>query len=146
MGAFSAAAPGSQPSRRILMEPICDRIFFAGEAAHETLFGTVGGAWESGERAPRAKTRARCASRRRARRPAAASTKRGATAACRRGAAEQLTELICRSPKALIAWSSGKDSAFALHEVRRSGDYEIVGALTTVTQEFERVSMHGVRE
>ncbi len=48
--------------------------------------------------------------------------------------------------KALIAWSSGKDSAFALHEVRRSGDYEIVGALTTVTQEFEHVSMHGVRE
>jgi len=38
-------------------------------------------------------------------------------------------------PKALIAWSSGKDSAFALHEVRRSGDYEIVGALTTVTQD-----------
>jgi uncharacterized protein (TIGR00290 family) len=49
-------------------------------------------------------------------------------------------------PRALIAWSSGKDSAFALHEIRRSGDYEIVGALTTVTQEFERVSMHGVRE
>ena len=49
-------------------------------------------------------------------------------------------------PKALIAWSSGKDSAFALHEVRRSGDYEIVGALTTVTDDFARVSMHGVRE
>jgi hypothetical protein len=29
----------------------CDRLFFAGEAAHETLWGTVGGAWESGERA-----------------------------------------------------------------------------------------------
>jgi monoamine oxidase len=50
-GAFSAAAPGSQTSRRILMEPIFDRVFYAGEAAHETLFGTVGGAWESGERA-----------------------------------------------------------------------------------------------
>jgi uncharacterized protein (TIGR00290 family) len=49
-------------------------------------------------------------------------------------------------PKALIAWSSGKDSAFALHEVRRSGDYDIVGALTTVTENFGRVSMHGVRE
>jgi uncharacterized protein (TIGR00290 family) len=49
-------------------------------------------------------------------------------------------------PKALIAWSSGKDSAWALHEVRRSGDYDIVGALTTITETFGRVSMHGVRE
>lgn len=49
-------------------------------------------------------------------------------------------------PKALIAWSSGKDCAWALHEARRAGDYDIVGALTTVTDTFERVSMHGVRE
>ena len=49
-------------------------------------------------------------------------------------------------PKALIAWSSGKDSAWALHEARRAGDYDIVGALTTVTDTFSRVSMHGVRE
>jgi uncharacterized protein (TIGR00290 family) len=48
--------------------------------------------------------------------------------------------------KALIAWSSGKDSAWALHEVRRQGEYEITGALTTVTENFGRVSMHGVRE
>src|SRR3954470_14873839 len=48
-------------------------------------------------------------------------------------------------PKALIAWSSGKDSAWALHEVRRSGDYDVVGALTTVSETFSRVSMHGVR-
>jgi hypothetical protein len=33
------------------MQPIRDRVFFAGEAVHETLWGTVGGAWESGERA-----------------------------------------------------------------------------------------------
>ncbi len=51
LGAFSSAAPGSQPSRRILMEPLNNRVWFAGEAAHETLWGTVGGAWESGERA-----------------------------------------------------------------------------------------------
>ena len=51
MGAFSAAAPGGQPSRKVLMESLNDRIWFAGEAAHETLWGTVGGAWESGERA-----------------------------------------------------------------------------------------------
>jgi len=49
-------------------------------------------------------------------------------------------------PKALIAWSSGKDSAWALHEVRRSGEFEIVGALTTVTGTFNRVSIHGLRE
>ena len=48
--------------------------------------------------------------------------------------------------KALIAWSSGKDSAWALHEARRSGDYDVVGGLTTVTDTFARVSMHGVRE
>lgn len=51
-----------------------------------------------------------------------------------------------KRPKALIAWSSGKDSAWALHEARRGGDYDIVGALTTVTDSFSRVSMHGVRE
>ena len=50
-GSFSAASVGGQPSRRILMEPFFDRVFYAGEAAHETLWGTVGGAWESGERA-----------------------------------------------------------------------------------------------
>ena len=49
-------------------------------------------------------------------------------------------------PKALIAWSSGKDSAWALHEARRAGEFDIVGALTTVTDSFARVSMHGVRE
>jgi uncharacterized protein (TIGR00290 family) len=48
-------------------------------------------------------------------------------------------------PKALIAWSSGKDSAWALHKVRQAGDVEIVGALTTITENFNRVSMHGVR-
>jgi monoamine oxidase len=50
LGAMSAAAPGTQPSRKILTEPIgC--VFLAGEATHETLSGTVDGAWESGERA-----------------------------------------------------------------------------------------------
>ncbi len=49
-------------------------------------------------------------------------------------------------PKALVAWSTGKDSAWALHEVRRAGEVEVVGLLTTVTSEFERVSMHAVRE
>jgi monoamine oxidase len=51
LGAFSAAAPGGQGGRKVLMEPVRERLFFAGEAVHETLWGTVGGAWESGERA-----------------------------------------------------------------------------------------------
>jgi monoamine oxidase len=51
LGAASAAAPGGQSSRKVMMEPVRDRIFFAGEAVHETLWGTLGGAWESGERA-----------------------------------------------------------------------------------------------
>jgi monoamine oxidase len=51
LGAASAAVPGAQLARRIMMEPVNDTIWFAGEAAHETLWGTVGGAWESGERA-----------------------------------------------------------------------------------------------
>ena len=51
LGAFSAATPGGQGARRILMEPVQNALWFAGEAAHETLWGTVGGAWESGERA-----------------------------------------------------------------------------------------------
>ena len=50
-GAFSAAAPGGQGARRTLTEPLQNAVWFAGEAAHETLWGTVGGAWESGERA-----------------------------------------------------------------------------------------------
>ena len=49
-------------------------------------------------------------------------------------------------PKALIAWSSGKDSAWALLEARRAGQFDIVGGLTTVNEAFGRVSMHGVGE
>lgn len=49
-------------------------------------------------------------------------------------------------PKALVSWSSGKDSAFALHEARAADALEVVGLLTTVTTAFHRVAMHGVRE
>jgi monoamine oxidase len=56
LGAMSAAAPGGQSSRKILTEPI-GSIFLAGEATHETLWGTVDGAWESGERAAEAALR-----------------------------------------------------------------------------------------
>ncbi|TCU70428.1 monoamine oxidase [Bradyrhizobium sp. R2.2-H] len=50
LGAMSASAPGGQLSRKTLGEPI-GNMFLAGEATHETLWGTVDGAWESGERA-----------------------------------------------------------------------------------------------
>ena len=136
LGAFSAAAVGGQPSRRILMEPLRERVFFAGEAVHETLWGTVGGAWESGERAADGGV---ADVRHRQPKPRAAAQRR------RRQAAAAAAAMMQR-PKALIAWSSGKDSAWALHEVRRAGDYDIVAALTTVTDTFARVSMHGVRE
>jgi uncharacterized protein (TIGR00290 family) len=48
--------------------------------------------------------------------------------------------------KAWLAWSSGKDSAWALHTVRQSGDFEVVGLLTTVNRTHQRVAMHAVRE
>ena len=47
--------------------------------------------------------------------------------------------------KAFVSWSSGKDSAFALAEARRSGTAEIVGVLTTMNEAYDRVAMHGVR-
>jgi len=49
-------------------------------------------------------------------------------------------------PRAWMSWSSGKDSAYALHMARLAGDLEITALLTTVTDAFGRVSMHGVRE
>jgi monoamine oxidase len=53
-GAFSVAAPGGQSARAVLAEPLRERLFIAGEATDETLWGTVGGAWASGERAAEA--------------------------------------------------------------------------------------------
>ena len=137
LGAFSAAAAGGQPSRRILMEPLRERICSSPARPCTRRCGARSAA--PGNPAS-ARPRRRCAwssasapkpqaERRRPRRNAAASRSDDA-----------------QKPKALIAWSSGKDSAWALHEVRRAGDYDIVGALTTVTETFARVSMHGVRE
>jgi uncharacterized protein (TIGR00290 family) len=48
-------------------------------------------------------------------------------------------------PKALMSWSSGKDSAFALHELLRANEVEVVGLLTVVNSTYERVAMHAVR-
>lgn len=48
-------------------------------------------------------------------------------------------------PRAWLCWSSGKDSAWALHVARQEGEVDVVGLLTTVTEPYDRVSMHGVR-
>ena len=47
--------------------------------------------------------------------------------------------------KAIFNWSSGKDSAFALYKVLQNSEFEITCLLTSVSQEFQRISMHGVR-
>jgi uncharacterized protein (TIGR00290 family) len=45
----------------------------------------------------------------------------------------------------LLSWSGGKDSALALREIIESRRYSVKALLTTVTEEFDRISMHGVR-
>lgn len=47
--------------------------------------------------------------------------------------------------KAILSWSGGKDSALALYEIRQGREVEIVGLLTTVTEGYDRSSMHGIR-
>jgi uncharacterized protein (TIGR00290 family) len=47
--------------------------------------------------------------------------------------------------KVLLAWSSGKDSAWTLHALSRRADVEVAGLLTTVNAAYDRVAMHGVR-
>lgn len=44
-----------------------------------------------------------------------------------------------------MSWSSGKDSAWALHRLRRLSDVEVVGLMTTVNQLHQRVAIHAVR-
>ena len=51
-----------------------------------------------------------------------------------------------QKPKVIVSWSSGKDSAMALHKILESNEFEILAILTTVSDKFRRVSMHGVRE
>jgi uncharacterized protein (TIGR00290 family) len=51
---------------------------------------------------------------------------------------------MAREP-VVISWSGGKDSMLALHDIRASGQFDVVAALTTVSKEYERICMHGVR-
>jgi len=53
---------------------------------------------------------------------------------------------MASSPKAWLAWSSGKDSAWALHTVRKTGEVNVVALLTTLNCDYARVAMHAVRE
>jgi uncharacterized protein (TIGR00290 family) len=53
--------------------------------------------------------------------------------------------MAVRVPKVILSWSSGKDSAWALHTLRQHGDLEVVGLLTTFNEAFDRVAMHAVR-
>jgi uncharacterized protein (TIGR00290 family) len=48
-------------------------------------------------------------------------------------------------PRALLSWSSGKDSAWALHVLREQREVEVVGVLTTMNEAHDRVAMHAVR-
>lgn len=47
--------------------------------------------------------------------------------------------------KIIFTWSGGKDSAMALYELQRTHSYEVSALLTTITEDYERISMHGVR-
>lgn len=47
--------------------------------------------------------------------------------------------------KTLMSWSSGKDSAWALHTLQQDPDIDVVGLFCTVNKAFDRVAMHGVR-
>src|SRR5947199_7970828 len=44
-----------------------------------------------------------------------------------------------------MSWSGGKDSCLALYEIQKAQEYRVVALLTTITRDFDRISMHGVR-
>ena len=45
----------------------------------------------------------------------------------------------------LLSWSGGKDAAWTLHALRQNRDFDVVGLVTTVTEGYERIAMHGIR-
>ena len=138
LGAMSVAAPGAQAARR------CDD---GGGAEPHLVRGRGGARAAVGHRRRRlgiGRAGGGCrAAHGRLAAAAAAARAQAAEAAAKKPASSKAQRM---KSKALIAWSSGKDSAWALHEVRRDGEFDVVGALTTVTETFGRVSMHGVRE
>lgn len=57
-----------------------------------------------------------------------------------------MTFTVASKSKAIVSWSSGKDSAIALQRTLEAGQFEVLCLLTTLSEPFQRVSMHGVRE
>jgi uncharacterized protein (TIGR00290 family) len=49
-------------------------------------------------------------------------------------------------PKLCLAWSGGKDSAWALHLLRQAAEFDVVALVTTLNGEFQRIAIHGTRE
>jgi uncharacterized protein (TIGR00290 family) len=49
------------------------------------------------------------------------------------------------STNIFLSWSGGKDSSLALYEIRKAGKHRLAALLTTVTEDYDRISMHGVR-
>ena len=47
--------------------------------------------------------------------------------------------------KLILSWSGGKDCALALYKLQRQPEYKVAGLLTTITKDYDRISMHGVR-
>ena len=58
---------------------------------------------------------------------------------------QQKAKVIAVREKVVLAWSGGKDSTIALYEVQRDQEFEVLSLLTTVTKDYDRISMHGVR-
>src|SRR5438874_10837442 len=67
-------------------------------------------------------------------------------AACAFNRSELIRYASCMKEPVVMSWSGGKDSAMALQELLRAGAYEVVSLLTTVSEEYRRISHHGVRE
>ena len=61
------------------------------------------------------------------------------------GDENRLAPMTGPRPGVVLSWSSGKDSAWALHVLRQQADIEVVGLLTTFNESFDRVAMHAVR-
>ena len=47
--------------------------------------------------------------------------------------------------RVVLSWSGGKDCALSLYEIKRSKEYTVAALLTTITRDYDRISMHGVR-
>ena len=52
---------------------------------------------------------------------------------------------MAQAEKIILSWSGGKDSALSLYQIQRGERFRVVSLLTTVAEEYERISHHGVR-